>query len=187
MKTFTKLFVLCLMLSSLNACEWQQDIHPQQNLRIFIMRHAEKPVEGDNLSCKGLNRALALPRVLFDTIGTPDIIYVPSLKMADSTRHARMFQTITPFAVKYNLSINSRYKTDEYSEIKKDIFKHHGQVLVVWSHSEIKKLTKSLGVKKVPDWPDEDFSSLWVIDYKNNNAQLSVKNIALVADEECSI
>jgi len=185
MKKFTKLFVTCLMLISLIACDWFEDAHPQQNLTIFIMRHGEKPKDGDNLSCQGLNRALALPNILANQIGTPDFIYVPELKMAESTRHARMFQTITPFAIKYNLNINSQFKTDEFSKIRKNIFEKNGKVLLVWSHSEIKKLTKALGVKKVPDWEDDDFNSLWMIDYKNGKAQFSIKNLGLQPVENC--
>lgn len=45
--------------------------------KIVLMRHAEKPPDGDNLSCQGLNRSLALPKVLNETIGIPDYIYIP--------------------------------------------------------------------------------------------------------------
>ncbi len=173
------------MLCCLIACDWFKGAHPQQNLTIFIMRHGEKPKDGDNLSCQGLNRALALPSILANQIGTPDFIYVPALKSADTTRHARMFQTITPFAIKYNLAINSQFKADEFSKIKKAIFNHQGKVLLVWSHSEIKKLTKTLGVKKAPDWEDDDFNSLWKIDYKNGKVQFSIKNLALHPAENC--
>ena len=33
-------------------------------MRIFFIRHGERPPKGDNLPCTGLNRALALPAVL---------------------------------------------------------------------------------------------------------------------------
>ena len=123
MKNFTKLFVTCLMLCCLIACDWFEGTHPQQNLTIFIMRHGEKPKDGDNLSCQGLNRALALPSILANQIGTPDFIYVPAIKSADSTRHARMFQTITPFAIKYNLAINSQFKAMNFLKSEKIFLK----------------------------------------------------------------
>ena len=34
---------------------------------------------------------------------------MPSLDCGKSTSHARMFQTVSPFAVKYNLKINSAF------------------------------------------------------------------------------
>src|SRR5690348_18431569 len=77
------------------------------DLQVVIIRHGEKPENGDNLSCRGQNRARALPAVLMRKFGKPDYTYVPSLKMGESTKHARMFQTVTPFAVQQNLTIDS--------------------------------------------------------------------------------
>ncbi len=34
--------------------------------KVVIIRHAEKPDDGDNLSCKGFNRSLALTSVLYN-------------------------------------------------------------------------------------------------------------------------
>src|ERR1700712_2128892 len=71
--------------------------------KIVLIRHGEKPDQGDNLSCQGLNRALQLPEVLHRKIGIPSAIFVPALNLGKSTGVARMYQTIVPFAVKYNL------------------------------------------------------------------------------------
>ena len=85
---------------------------PEKNLKVVIIRHGEKPADksdgGDNLSCQGQNRALQLPAVLIKKIGKPDYTYVPALKLDKNTAHSRMFQTVTPFAVKYDLTINSK-------------------------------------------------------------------------------
>ena len=40
-------------------------------LQIVIIRHGEKPTEGDNLSAQGLERALALPDVLNSLLPRP--------------------------------------------------------------------------------------------------------------------
>lgn len=84
-------------------------------LTIVIVRHGEKPEQGDNLSCQGLNRALALPPVLMK-FGHPNLAYVPALKQGDSTAHARMFQTVTPTAVQLTLTVNSQYAEDDVVE-----------------------------------------------------------------------
>ena len=47
---------------------------PEPPLRVVIIRHGEKPEEGDNLSCAGLNRALALPAVLARVFATRPVI-----------------------------------------------------------------------------------------------------------------
>jgi hypothetical protein len=49
-------------------------------LRVVIIRHGEKPKTGDNLSCQGENRALALAKVLKTKFGRPDFTYVPAMK-----------------------------------------------------------------------------------------------------------
>ena len=43
---------------------------------IVLLRHGEKPPTGlGQLTCKGLNRALALPSLLIGRYGKPDFIY----------------------------------------------------------------------------------------------------------------
>jgi hypothetical protein len=60
---------LCLLLSV-------QCAHAQET--IVAIRHAEKPPTSlGQLTCKGLNRALALPKVLIPRYGKPDRIYAP--------------------------------------------------------------------------------------------------------------
>jgi len=86
------------------------NIPTKVSLRVVMIRHGEKPSKGDNLCPKGLSRALALPDVLDKKIGVPDFTYVPKLNTGDATSSARMFQTVTPFAVKHNLTINCSFK-----------------------------------------------------------------------------
>lgn len=46
---------------------------------IIIVRHGEKPAQGlGQLTCQGLNRALALPAVLLSRYGNPVAIYAPN-------------------------------------------------------------------------------------------------------------
>lgn len=158
---------------------------PDNSLRIIIIRHGEKPENGDNLSCKGENRALQLPTVLYQKFNKPDYTYVPSLELDKSTKHARMFQTVTPFAIKYNLTINSKYDEKDYSTIAKKIHEKTGTVLMVWEHSAIPPLAEELGVKNPPDWDGNDFDSIWVITYPNGKAVLSIDKEEITASSEC--
>lgn len=146
---------------------------PDDSLKVVIIRHGEKPTEGDNLSCQGENRALQLPAVLYKKFNKPNYTYIPSLKLGDATKHARMFQTVSPFAIAYNLTINSKFKEDDYSGTASDILTKKGTVLLVWEHSAIPDLTKSLGVKNPPDWHGSNFDSIWVITYKDGKASLA--------------
>ena len=159
---------------------------PSNNLKVVIIRHGEKPKDGDNLSCQGQNRALQLAAVLHAKLNIPDDIYVPALKSDDETKHSRMFQTISPFAIKYNLHINSKYSSDENEKIAKSVFKKDGLVLMVWEHSAIQALAGALGVKDTPPWADKDFDSIWVINYQDGKAILTMDKEGINPAMDCS-
>ena len=131
--------------------------------KLIIIRHGEKPAVGDNLSLQGLNRALRLPAVLFTKFGLPAFVYVPMLAMDTSTSHARMFQTATPFAVQYNLTINSKFDQKNVDGVTADVLTKNDTVLLVWEHHLINNIVAKLGIKNAPIWPDDDFDSIWII------------------------
>ena len=159
---------------------------PDSSLKVVIIRHGEKPETGDNLSCQGENRALQLPAVLYKKYNIPSYSYVPSLDLGKSTNHARMFQTITPFAVKYNLTVDSQYSEKDTSKVANDVLKKTGTVLMVWEHSEIQSLATNLGVKGAPDWKGNDFDSIWVITYPNGKAVLSPDKEGITPPLDCN-
>lgn len=158
---------------------------PDDNLKVIIIRHGEKPNDGDNLSCQGQNRALQLPTVLYNKFGRPDQTYVPSLSLGLSTKHARMFQTVSPFAIQYNLTVNSQFDEKDYQNVATEVLNKTGTVLLVWEHSAIHHLAKKLGVKNSPDWNDDDFDSIWIITFAEGVASLSVDNEGLQPSEDC--
>lgn len=159
---------------------------PSNTLKVVIIRHGEKPNDGDNLSCQGHNRALQLAAVLHAKINIPDEIYVPSLKSDDATKHSRMFQTVSPFAIKYNLPINSKYSSDENEKIAKSVFKKDGVVLMVWEHNAIQELVGALGFDAAPQWADADFDSIWIVNYQDGNAKLSMDKEGINPSAECN-
>lgn len=135
------------------------------SLRVVLIRHGEKPSKGDNLCPKGLNRALELPAVLDKMIGVPDFTYVPRINTGDATSSVRMFQTITPFAVKHGLTINSSCKDAETGKVANRIKQHSGMVLAVWDHTNIPAIAAKLGVTGKLKWAKDDFDSIWIIDF----------------------
>src|SRR5438093_13445390 len=82
---------------------------------IVFMRHGEKPSGGyGQLTCQGLNRALALPTVLLANYGKPNYLYAPNpaVKVSDpagSFYYVRPLAAIEPTAVRVGMSINTRY------------------------------------------------------------------------------
>ncbi len=159
---------------------------PSDNLKVVMIRHGEKPDPGDNLSCQGENRALQLPAVLYQKFNIPDYTYVPALKTGDATKHSRMFQTVSPFAIKYNLTVDSKYEEDDYSNIAEDVKKKTGTVLLVWEHKAISHIAKHLKVKNPPTWEGSDFDSIWIITYKNGEATLSFDKEGITPSPDCN-
>src|ERR1700733_13608402 len=130
-------FIGVFLSSSLLFCQGGYSQEAGGELRVVLIRHGEKPRKGDNLTCQGLNRSLALPAVLYGKFGIPTAIYVPSPGLGDSTKHARMFETIVPFAVKYNLALNTSFAEKDSAGIARAILQRKGVVLVVWEHKAI--------------------------------------------------
>jgi len=159
----------------------------QELNKVVIIRHGEKPVKGNNLSCQGLNRSLELASVLFKKYNLPDHIFVPDIKSGKSTNQSRMYQTIIPFAVKYNIDIDTRYSVDDTKNLADGIMKIKGYVLVVWSHEKIPAIVNGLGIKdKNLNWKSDDFDSILVITFtKNGKPQLTIDKENITPSPDC--
>jgi len=141
-----------------------------KNLKLVFIRHAERPEEGDNLTCQGLNRSLQLPAVLYKKFGRPNNVYVPALVMGEVTKRARMLQTISPFVIKYGLTVNSAYDEEDYKGVSHALLKEKGTVLIVWEHKNIAPILEYLDVKEDLKWPGDDFDSIWIVTIHNGKA-----------------
>lgn len=156
------------------------------DLRIIIMRHAEKPATGDNLSCKGFNRAMMLPAMLVKRFGVPAYVYVPSPSTGKATKSSRMLQTVWPLATKYNLTVNSKFNVDDAHALAKNINTKTGTVLVVWEHNAIRKIISALGVKAGKlKWQGDDYDSLWIVTIHNGKVTLSQTTQGINAPDGC--
>jgi len=157
------------------------------NLKVVLIRHAEKPPKGDNLTCQGLNRSLQLPALLYSRFGIPSTIYIPSIGMGDSTKHSRMFQTIIPFAVKYNRSLTSKWEENDSTQIAGEIREHKkGTVLIIWEHKRIPSIARALGITDdTLRWPDDDYDSIWIITFTNGTAKLEKAKEGLHPSPAC--
>jgi hypothetical protein len=162
----------CLTICSIFIISGLAYAQNQDNtLKVVIIRHGEKPKNGDNLTCQGLNRALAIPNVIVSKFGVPAFCYVPTVGADSSTKHARMFETIAPLAIKYNLAINSKFTGKDSSGLANDILKRKGTVLIVWDHKSIVPIVHAFGINEPQlKWNDDDFDSIWIITFNNNKA-----------------
>lgn len=185
MKKFFKSFIGAFITIGVTSCSAQTDSNTSLN-RVVIIRHAEKPDKGDNLSCKGLNRSLDLPAVLYNKYKLPAKIFVPSVGNGKTASQLRMLETITPFAVKYNIAIDSRFNVKDANSLAAAIKKTKGYALVVWEHDNINNIVKALGADdKGIKWSDDDFDSIWIIEFKNGKATLSADKENLSPSDVC--
>jgi len=180
------IFVFAAMLASTLALLCLAKSTPDAGLKVVIIRHGEKPEEGDNLSCQGENRALKLPAVLYGKFNKPAHTYVPSLEIGRATKHARMLQTVSPFAIAYNLKVNSQFDANDTSGIAKEILEKTGTVLLVWERSVIPDIARRLKVDHPPTWESSDFDSIWIITYDGKgNATLTQDKEGLQPSADC--
>lgn len=158
---------------------------PSDNLKVVLIRHGEKPLNNHNLSCKGQNRALQLPDVLNKKFPKLDYAFVPSLGNGEHTSHVRMFQTVTPLAIKNELEINSIFNGKDHVGVAKNILSKKGTVLLVWKHSKIPVIAQNLGVRNPPKWSSSDFDSIWVVSFKNGKALLEIDKQGITPSVNC--
>jgi hypothetical protein len=145
---------------------------------IVIMRHGEKPPGGyGQLTCQGLNRAMALPRVLGKLFGKPDAIFAPDpSKTVDDPAgrfdYVRPLATIEPTAVAFGLPVNADLGFDDISalatRLQQPIY-GSSLVFVAWEHIKAEALARLIVTANggdgtlVPRWTHSDYDSLYVV------------------------
>ncbi|GBU13878.1 hypothetical protein AwEntero_24790 [Enterobacterales bacterium] len=167
--------IVALMLAS-------QAAFAQETL-IFV-RHGEKPASSSGqLTCKGLNRALALPGVLLPRFGNPDFIFAAGPKEQKLGNSLRPLSTIMPTAVRLNMPINIQFHADDVDGVTKELLSdkyQNARVFVAWEHKNLDKIAKQV-VKEnggdpavVPEWPANDFDSIFIVTLDKSGATSKV-------------
>jgi hypothetical protein len=144
---------------------------------IVAIRHAEKPPGGmGQLSCKGLNRALALPSVLTKRFGRPNAIYAPnpSPRIFDDLHlyfYVRPLTTIEPTAISLGMPVNTKVGYNKVKTLRTELTDRSNRsklIFVAWEHVELndfaKLMLKSFGQdpSAVPKWPDDDYDRIYI-------------------------
>ncbi|RKR80304.1 hypothetical protein BDD43_0401 [Mucilaginibacter gracilis] len=174
------------MFAALSQSSIAQSTTTAANLKIVLIRHGEKPLVGNNLNCKGLNRSRLLPAVITSKFGVPNFVYVPPMTLGNATLHSRMFQTVIPLVVKYNIAVNTTHDEHEYNEIAADLKTKTGLILVTWEHKAIPFITKALGIQLDNlTWPDDDFDSIWIVTFPNGVPTLTRDKEGLNPSDNC--
>lgn len=157
---------------------------------IVVIRHGEKPTAGlGQLTCRGLNRALALPTVLLAKYGAPQYVFAPNpTQKVDGKKHDEYFYvrpltTIEPTAIRCGLPVNTQFGYLEIKGLETELEKpeyRSATIFVAWEHylldDFVKDLLKSHGgdAAQVPEWPHEDFDSIFVVKITRSEGRESV-------------
>ena len=168
------LTVLCIVVFCMGGLH---AVATAQEETIVAIRHGEKPPAGlGQLNCRGLNRALALPKVLA-RYGKPDLIYAPNpaVKVVDANHvpfsYVRPLITIAPTAIQLGMPVNTQIGFTDIAKLRKELTRPanaHALVFVAWEHLMLNKFAQQM-IKRygkdpsvVPDWPNNDYDRIYV-------------------------
>ncbi|MBS0194400.1 MAG: hypothetical protein JSR34_09145 [Proteobacteria bacterium] len=150
---------------------------PETQTVVFV-RHGEKPADGlGQLSCQGLNRALALPKVIAAQFGKPDAVFAPDPGQAKLDHHrsydyVRPLATIEPTAIRFGLPVQAHIGYADTAALLAALDQpayRKALVLVAWEHVELVQAARALmtahggDAKQVPDWAYDDFDGIYVV------------------------
>jgi hypothetical protein len=154
---------------------------------IVAIRHAEKPPTSlGQLTCKGLNRALALPRVLIPRFRKPDRIYAPDpgTRIGQlgnlSYSYVRPLMTIEPIAIQLEMPVNALIGFKNVGQLRKEILapeNANSVIYLAWEHIYLnqfaKRMLKAYGKDPsvVPDWPNEEYDRIYIFRIKDVNGK----------------
>jgi len=151
---------------------------------IVFFRHGEKPSGGyGQITCQGLQRALALPGVLTQMFGSPQYLFAPNPapKIGDpagSFYYVRPLATIEPTAIRLGLPVNAQYGYDNITGLQTELLSStyaSATVFVSWEHLKLQALVQNImnaygGGAAVPAWDSSDYDSIYVVRMTRNPA-----------------
>lgn len=174
---------VCLGLGCVSSAT-AADIAPTET--IVLIRHGEKPALGlGQLTCQGLNRALALPVVLEANFGKPDAVFAPNPAQSKEDQgraynYVRPLATIEPTAIAFGLPIDASIGVADVDGLRQKLenaIYRDAVVIVAWEHVYLVKFARLLLGKHggdpglVPDWPSGDYDSMYVIRLRVNHGE----------------
>lgn len=155
---------------------------------IVCIRHGEKPKGGlGQLDCKGLNRALALPKVLLGKYGAPQFIFAPSTSVkVDSGKkynYLRPLVTIEPTAIRCGLPVNTKYDFTDVKGLAEELegpAYTNATVFVAWEHGLLDVFAKGMvqhfggDPGQVPGWSGKDFDTIFLMKITRDGGKESI-------------
>lgn len=161
---------------------------------IVCIRHGEKPHDGlGQLTVRGLNRSLALPKVLLGKFGAPQFIFAPNPAQksdGDQYYYIRPLATIEPTAIRCGLPVDTEFGYEEIQGLESELSKPQYQnatIFIAWEHHLLDNFVKNLvtdtggDANQVPDWPGKEYDMIFVCKISIQNGQ---KKCSFTMDHE---
>jgi hypothetical protein len=145
---------------------------------LVCIRHGEKPPDGlGQLTPKGLNRSLALPKVLVGKFGKPEFIFAPDPAKVVHDKggefcYVRPLATIEPTAIFCSLPINTQFGQAEIEPLRRELMQARYQnslLFIAWEHANLHTFVKNVlesfhaDITQLPPWPANDYDSILVV------------------------
>ncbi|MBC7395992.1 MAG: hypothetical protein H7333_00995 [Bdellovibrionales bacterium] len=157
---------------------------------VVVIRHAEKPAFGNQLSRLGIQRANALPlffenNPVITQHGKIAAIYVASPHNTQGS--VRSIQTMVPTAKSLNLNLNEKYHRDDITalvnEVRSNPLYEGKTVVICWEHKMIPPMIQAFGYSGAPTtWEDSVFDQAWVLEFAHDGTtrfQMIPENLPL--------
>lgn len=166
---------------------------------IVVIRHGEKAAGGlGQLSCRGLNRALALPKVLIGRFGRADAIFAPdpAVQVREHSltttgySYVRPLATIEPTAIALGVPVNAQIGFPDIGRLQAAVTAPqyaNSTIFIAWEHKYAydfaRQMLRSyrLDRAQVPFWPQEDFDTMYVFRIRNGAMTFKVEQEGLSA------
>lgn len=171
-------FILCNLIATFVLAQAAVCHADQSKETLVFFRHGEKPEGGlGQITCKGLNRALALPNILLSKYRKPDYLFAPNPagKMHDPAGHfyyVRPLATIEPTAIRLGMPVQTPYKFTEINELKNELLSKNyrdSTIFIAWEHLRIREIVQNIlsdlggNPEMVQKWQGNDYDSIYVI------------------------
>jgi broad specificity phosphatase PhoE len=152
---------------------------------ILIIRHAEKPDSGFDLTPVGYERAKAYVHYFQSfTIDSKPVRLDHLFAAADSKGSHRPHLTLEPLSKATGLAIDMRFGAKDFAALANELrARPHGEhVLICWHHGDIPALLQSLGAdpqQLLPKgkWPDNVFGWMIQLRYDDKGQLAEAKRI----------
>jgi len=134
---------------------------------VYLIRHAEKPDDGMDLSPKGYVRSGALGAAFDDAVNDGAYLAIGALYATAPTKSSRRpLETLQPLASRLqHVDLNAQYQLGDEADLASAIGALKAETaLVAWHHEGMPNLAVALGVRPKPEKPGESvFDRLWTI------------------------